>query len=383
MKDKNLKVAVGLSGGVDSSVSLLLLKKQGYQPIGVSLKYAAWQGKKNILRENICCSPESLAIAKKICQKLKVPYYVIDERLDFEEKVMGYFLSVLKEKKTPNPCLICNRLLKFNKLFDFAKEKGAQYVATGHYARVKDNKLLRAKDKKKDQSYFLCILEQSQLKDIIFPLGNLTKEKVYQIAKKEGFDFFTPLESRHNKAMVIDNKKGKDDNFLTGFTKTKQSQNLCFVSQQSIPFYLEEKIGFQPGEVIDIEDNPLGKHQGLHFYTIGQRKGIKLSNGPWWVIGFNKKKNQLIVTNKENDPALFSRTIVVSDLHFISGKAPKRVIKIEAKTRFSQPAASAKLYPLKKNKLELVFDCPQKAVTPGQWAVFYQKDVCLGGGVIL
>jgi len=355
MKDNNLKVVVGLSGGVDSSVSLLLLKKQGYQPIGVSLKYAAWQGKKNVLRENICCSPESLAIAKKICQKLKVPYYVIDERIDFEEKVMGYFLSVLKEKKTPNPCLVCNRLLKFNKLFDFAKEKGAQYVATGHYARVKNNKLLRAKDKKKDQSYFLCLLKQSQLKNIIFPLGNLTKEDVYQIAKKEGFDFFT---------------------------KIKQSQDLCFVSRQSIPFYLEEKIGFQPGEIIDIQNNLLGKHQGLHFYTIGQRKGIRLSNGPWWVVGFNKKKNQLIVTNKENDPALFSRTIIVSNVHFISGKAPKRVIKIEAKTRFSQPAASAKLYPLQKNKLELVFEQPQKAVTPGQWAVFYQGDVCLGGGVI-
>ena len=354
-KKNNRQVVVGLSGGVDSSVSLLLLKKQGYQPIGVSLKYAVWQGKKNILRENICCSPESLKIAKKICQKLKVPYYVIDEKLDFEKKVMGYFLSTLKEKKTPNPCLICNRLLKFNKLFDFAKEKGAQYVATGHYARVKDNKLLRAKDKKKDQSYFLCILEQSQLQNIIFPLGNLTKEKVYQIASKEGFNFFT---------------------------KTKQSQDLCFVSRQSIPFYLEEKIGFQPGEIIDIQGNLLGKHQGLHFYTIGQRKGIKLSNGPWWVIGFNKKKNQLIVTNKENDPALFSRTIVVSNVHFISGKAPKRVIKIKAKTRFSQPAASAKLYPLQKNKLKLVFEQPQKAVTPGQWAVFYQGDVCLGGGVI-
>lgn len=356
------KVVVGLSGGVDSSVALLLLKKQGYQPIGVSLKYSVWQNKKNVLRENACCSPKSLRIAKKICQNLKVPYYIIDERLDFKEKVMGYFLDVLKDKKTPNPCLVCNRLLKFNKLFDFAKEKGAQYVATGHYARIRKNQkmgqyeLLKGKDKKKDQSYFLCLLEQSQLKNIIFPLGNLTKEKVYQIASQEGFDFFT---------------------------KRKQSQDLCFVSRQSIPFYLEEKIGFQPGEIIDIQDNILGQHQGLHFYTIGQRKGIKLSDGPWWVIGFNIKKNQLIVTHKEDDPAIFSKIVIVTDAHFISGKAPQQIIKVQAKTRFNQSLAPAKLYSLPKNKLKLVFGRPQKAVTPGQWAVFYNREICLGGGVIL
>jgi len=360
-KNNNRQVVVGLSGGVDSSVSLLLLKKQGYQPIGVSLKYAVWQSKENILKENICCSQESFAIARKICQKLKVPYYTIDCRDEFKRKVMGYFLSVLKDKGTPNPCVVCNKLVKFKKLFEFAKEKGAQYVATGHYARIRKNQksgdyeLLKGKDKKKDQSYFLCLLKQNQLKNIIFPLGNLTKEKVYQIAKKEGFNFFT---------------------------KTKQSQDLCFVSRQSIPFYLEEKIGFQPGEIIDIQGNLLGQHQGLYFYTIGQRKKIKLSDGPWWVVSFKKKKNQLIVTNKENDPALFSRTIIVSNVHFISGKAPQKVIKIEAKTRFSQPLASAKLYSLQKNKLKLVFEQSQKAVTPGQWAVFYQGEICLGGGVI-
>ena len=297
MKNSKPKVVVGLSGGVDSSVSLLLLKKQGYQPIGVSLKYAVWQSKKNVLKENICCSKKSFAIARKICQKLKVPYYIVDCRLDFEEKVMGYFLDVLKNKRTPNPCLVCNRLVKFNKLFEFAKEKGAEYVATGHYARVKNNQLLKAKDKKKDQSYFLCLLNQNQLSKIIFPLGNLTKKKVYQVAKKGGFDFFT---------------------------KIKQSQDLCFVSQQSIPFYLEEKIGFQSGEIIDTKGRALGQHQGLHFYTIGQRKGIKLSDGPWWVVGFSQKKNQLIVTNREDDSALFSREVIISDYHFVSGKAPQK-----------------------------------------------------------
>lgn len=360
-KNNNQQVVVGLSGGVDSSVSLLLLKKQGFQPIGVSLKYAAWSSEKNLLRENICCSKESFAIAKKICRQMKVPYYILDCQFDFKEKVMGYFLDVLKDKRTPNPCLICNRLVKFKALFNFAKQKGINYVATGHYARIRKNKrigqyeLLRGKDKKKDQSYFLCLLEESDLANIIFPLGNYFKEEVYQIAKKAGFDFFL---------------------------KQKQSQDLCFVARQSIPAYLEEAIGFQPGKIVDQQGNLLGKHQGLYFYTIGQRKGLNLSGGPWWVAGFDKKKNYLIVVNREDDPALFSQKVIISDYHFISGQAPERAIKVKAKTRFSQALASAKLYPPKEKKLKLVFDQSQRAVTAGQWAVFYQGEVCLGGGVI-
>jgi len=368
MSKENKKVVVGLSGGVDSSVSLLLLKKQGYQPIGVSLKYAVWKNKKNILRENVCCSKASFSVARQVCQKLDIPYYIIDEKIEFEEKVMGYFLKVLKEKKTPNPCLVCNRLVKFNSIIDFARGKGIKYVATGHYARTKKNietkkyELLKGKDRKKDQSYFLCLLNQAQLSRIIFPLGDYTKEQVYRLAKKEGFDFFN---------------------------KIKQSQDLCFVARRSIQSYLEEKIGLEPGEIINQKGDILGKHQGLHFYTIGQRKGIGLSGGPWRVVGFDKKKNQLIVTNNENDKALFQKEVIVSNCSFISGQAPNQPIKVMAKTRYHQKLASAKLYPLLKNllrnsvpKLKLVFDKPQKAITPGQWAVFYNNDVCLGGGVI-
>ena len=365
---KSKKIVVGLSGGVDSSISLLLLKKQGYQPIGVSLKYSVWENKRNILKENICCSAESFNIAKEICKKLNVPHYIIDVELDFKEKVIGYFLRVLKEKKTPNPCLVCNRLVKFSKLFNFAKKKGIKYVATGHYARVRENKetkkfeLLKARDEKKDQSYFLSLLNQKQLKNIVFPLGNYTKEQVYKIAKKEGFDFFS---------------------------KIKQSQDLCFVAKQSIISYLEEEIGFEPGEIIDQKNNVLGQHQGLHFYTIGQRRGIIVPNGPWWVIDFNRQKNQLIVTNQEDDPSLFRETVIISNPSFISGQAPKKVIKVEAKTRFSQLSSPAKLYLGGK---KLVFDHPQKAITSGQWAVFYlprqsnakagDEGVCLGGGEI-
>ncbi|MAF20190.1 MAG: tRNA 2-thiouridine(34) synthase MnmA [Parcubacteria group bacterium] len=355
MEKDNKKVVVGLSGGVDSSVSLLLLKKQGYQPIGLSLKYTSWQDKRNLLKENICCSQESFAIAKKICQKLKAPYHIVDQKLDFKEKVMGYFLSVLKDKKTPNPCLICNHSVKFNKLFDFAKKHNIKYVATGHYARTENGQLLKAKDKEKDQSYFLALLTKKQLKNIIFPLGNYTKAQVYQIAEKQGFDFFK---------------------------KIKQSQDLCFVAQKSMPAYLAKEIGLEPGQIVDKKGKILGKHQGLHFYTIGQRKGLNLPQGPWYVIGFDKKKNHLIVTNKEDDKNLFKQTVFVSEVHFISDKIPVKMVKVKAKTRFNQELSSANLYPLKNDQVKLIFDKPQKAVAPGQWAVFYDKDICLGGGVI-
>jgi len=365
MKSNNKKVVVGLSGGVDSSVSLLLLKKQGYKPIGLSLRYAVWENKKNILRENICCSEASFNIAREVCKRLDVPYYIVDHEADFKDKVIGYFLKVLKDKKTPNPCLVCNKAVKFSKLFDFAKKHGAQYVATGHYARVRKNQetkkyeLLKAKDDRKDQSYFLCLLNQKRLSKMIFPLGDYLKDQVYKIAQKEGFEFFT---------------------------KIRQSQDLCFVAQQSILSYLEEEIGFEPGKIIDKYNNILGEHQGLHFYTIGQRKGIAIANGPWWVIRLDKDKNHLIVTNNENDPALFSKEVIVTDYHFISGQIPQKMIKVEAKTRYHQKPALAKIYPptggLKNKKLKLVFEKSQKTITPGQWTVFYKGDICLGGGII-
>ena len=357
----NKKVVVGLSGGVDSSVSLMLLKKEGYQPIGVSLKYAVWENKKNILRENVCCSEASFNIAQEICKRLDIPYHVLDHELDFKDKVIGYFLKTLKNKKTPNPCLVCNKTVKFNKLFEFAKKQGAQYVATGHYAKVRKNsetkkyELLKAKDERKDQSYFLCLLNQKQLSKVIFPLGDYIKDQVYKIAQKQGFEFFT---------------------------KIRQSQDLCFVAQQSVSSYLEEEIGIEPGEIVDKKGKALGEHQGLHFYTIGQRKGVGLPGGPWWVIKLDKSKNQLVVTNDEDDPALFSKEISITDYHFISGQEPKKVIKAEAKTRYHQRLAPVKIHPPKNKKLKLAFDKSQKAVTPGQWAVFYDGDVCLGGGII-
>ncbi len=361
MKNNKGKIVVGLSGGVDSSVALVLLKKQGYQPIGVSFKYNIWKSSKNQLKQNACCSAESLAIAKKVCQKLKVPHYIIDKKLDFKKKVMEYFLLSLQKNETPNPCIICNRLMKFNHLSQFAKKMKAEYLATGHYARIKKAKdgkyqLLKAKDKEKDQSYFLCLLEEKELKKIIFPLGNYFKKEVYQIAKKAGINFFT---------------------------KKKQSQDLCFVSAKSLKAYLENKIGIKEGDIVDNQGNILGKHQGLHFYTLGQRKGIKLSGGPWKVVKKDSQKNQLVVTNQKNDADFSTKEAFLSDVHFISGKFPQKAMKIQVKTRFVQKPVLAKLSIEKKqNRGKLFFNKPQYSITPGQWAVFYQKDVCLGGGIL-
>jgi len=354
------KIVVGMSGGVDSSMALLLLKKQGWQPIGVSLKLPVWKDKKNCLRENVCCTVESFRIAKNICRKLGVPYHIADVQKDFKREVINYFVSSLKRKQTPNPCVICNRYLKFKKLLDWAKKHKIDYVATGHYAKIKQNpktrkyELLKAKDKNKDQTYSLCFLPQKWLSRIIFPLGDCTKERVYKLAEKEGFEFFL---------------------------KTKQSQDFCFIDNKLMPEFLKKEIGQKPGLIVDENHRVLGKHQGLHFYTIGQRKGIKLPNGPYFVKGFNIKKNILIVTNKSKE--LLQKEVFLSPFNFISGVLPNKAINAQAKIRYRQSLESAILYPVKSGKSKIVFKESQRAVTLGQFCVFYDKNVCLGGGVIV
>ncbi|MEK7580026.1 MAG: tRNA 2-thiouridine(34) synthase MnmA [Patescibacteria group bacterium] len=353
------KIVVGMSGGVDSSMALLLLKKQGWRPIGVSLKLPAWKNKKNHLRENVCCTVESFRIAKKICHKLGVPYYIADVQKDFKREVINYFIFSLKRKQTPNPCVICNRYLKFKKLLDWAKRHRIDYVATGHYAKIRRNskackyELLKGKDKNKDQSYSLCFLPQKWLSHIIFPLGDYIKEEVYKLAKKEGFEFFL---------------------------KTKQSQDFCFIDNKSMPEFLKKEIGQKQGLIMDENHQVLGKHQGLHFYTIGQRKGINLPNGPYFVKGFDIKKNILIATNKPKE--LLQKKVFLSSFNFISAALPNKAINVQAKIRYRQSLESAILYPVKLGKLKIVFKKSQRAITPGQFCVFYNKNVCLGGGVI-
>ncbi len=368
---KKGKIIVGLSGGVDSSMALVLLKEQGWEPIGVSLRYSVWQSKKNLLRENVCCSTESFAIAKAVCKKLDVPYHVYDVAPDFKKEVIDYFTSELKKNATPNPCVRCNRFLKFDKLFEFAKKQGVKYVATGHYAKTRNlepgptqgrtptqrrrtgNQLLIAKDKDKDQTYSLSRLPQKWLKYIVFPLGDYTKPEIFKLAKKNKFEFFL---------------------------KRKQSQDFCFVAGKSLKAFLADQLGTKIGDIVDQEGKKLDQHQGLHFYTIGQRKGLGLSGGPFYVTAKDKAKNQLIVSKDKKD--LLRKEVLLTNCHFISGQPPKRAIRVKAKIRYQHQAAPATLKPLDGSKFQLVFAKPQSAVTPGQFAVFYQDDICLGNGII-
>lgn len=348
-----------MSGGVDSSVSLILLKQQGFEPIGVSLKYAVWQDKENQLRENVCCDSESFKIAKYVCQKLDIPYHIIDVSQEFQKTVIDYFTDELKKNLTPNPCVVCNPQLKFDQLFKAAKKLGANYVATGHYAQIRQNsktklcQLLKAKDLAKDQTYSLAFLPQKLLGKIILPLGKYTKSEVIAMAQAAGFSFYE---------------------------KRKQSQDFCFVSGKSLNSFLTKSIGLKEGPIKNLDGKILGSHLGLHFYTIGQRKGIKLAGGPYFVVGFDLKDNTLLVSKSAAD--LNGLQTTLKPCNFISQPKPTKPITVKAKIRSQHSAAKAKLETNNGSGI-LTFSKPQKAITPGQYAVFYNKNICLGGGKII
>jgi len=352
----NKKIVVGMSGGVDSSITLFLLKQAGWDPIGVSLKLAHWKNKDNCL-ENACCTDESLLTAKEICKKLNVPYYTYNVKKEFQKEVIDYFIKELKNNRTPNPCTVCNRKLKFKKLFEWAKKHGIKYVATGHYADTKFNKktnqyeLIKAKDQTKDQTYGLAHLPQSYIKNIVLPLGKYTKKQVYKIAKKAGFDVYS---------------------------KRKQSQDLCFVSSKALPLFLNAKIGKKPGNIVTDKGKIVGEHPGLHYYTIGQRKGLKL-NTKHYVKEQRGKTNELIITDRKE--TIGGKKVILKPFHFISGKTPDKKLKIEAKVRYSQPLAKGVLE-VKGKTLEINFKKNQDYIAPGQFCVFYQGKTCLGCGVI-
>lgn len=347
-----------MSGGVDSSMALVLLKKAGWKPIGVSLKLPVWAYRNNLWRENLCCTQESLDTAKRVCEKLGVPYYVFDVQKEFQKTVIDYFVKELKQGRTPNPCVICNRYFKFKSLLGFADKQGIKFVATGHYAKTQLNsetekhELLVSKDKAKDQTYYLSFLTQDMLARIIFPLADYTKQEICQMAEELGFK---------------------------ELTQKRESQDFCFVAGKSMSKFLEKEIGIKPGKIVDENGNALAKHQGIHFYTIGQRKGIGLSGGPYFVKSLDKENNLVVVTKDKK--MISQREIILSPFNFVFGQAPGKEMKVMAKIRYGAKLAPAAVYPLNK-KLKITFSKPQIAVTPGQVCVFYQSNVCLGGGII-
>jgi len=374
-RKKMAKVVVGMSGGVDSSVSLLLLKEQGYEPIGVSLKYDIWRDSCNDCEENVCCSKKSFAIAKNVCKQLGVDHYIVDVATQFKKEVIDYFISELKNGRTPSPCVFCNPKVKFKNLLDFADKHGCQYIATGHYARVNyANKnegsriggkaeLLKAVDEKKDQTYSLSFLTQKELSRIIFPLGEMTKGQVYEIANKQkGFEIFE---------------------------KQKQSQDFCFISGKSLPRFLEKEIGVSEGFVKNTNDKVVGIHKGLHFYTIGQRKGIGIGGvpreargakwGPYYVVEKDINTNDLIVS--QNRSNFSKKEIMLKPFNIISGDNLAVPVMVMAKLRSGAKENKAIISQVG-DELILEFKHSQDSVTPGQVAVFYKGDHCLGAGVI-
>ncbi len=340
------KVFVALSGGVDSAVSAALLKKAGFDVTGIFLK--CWNDK-----TPSCSMPADERTARIVASFLKIHFSPWDFTREYQEKVLDYLIKGYKKGLTPNPDVVCNHEIKFGLFFKRALSQGADFVATGHYARIKNGKILKGQDKNKDQSYFLATINPRVLNKTLFPVGDYTKFQVRQIAKKLGL----PNAARHS------------------------SQGLCFVGQVDFVRFLKNYLPTKRGVIVDLKGQVLGQHQGALFYTIGQRHGLRLSGGPYFVVKKNIKKNLLIVSKNEKD--LRQKEIFVSKINWFS-KPKKFPTKIGCKIRYRQPDAKAVIRPVSnKGVFKVVFSKPQRAIAPGQFAVFYQGSQMIGGGVIL
>jgi tRNA-specific 2-thiouridylase len=349
------KVVVAMSGGVDSSVAAALLKEQGYEVIGMMLRLWSEPGKEE---SNRCCTPDSMAQARRVAAILDIPFYVIDAKEVFRETVVEYFLEGYARGETPNPCLICNRKIRWTFLLDHALALGAEFMATGHYVRIQKtegrSELLRAVDKNKDQSYVLHVLDQEKLKHALFPVGEYTKPEIRQIAEKHGL----PTASR------------------------KDSQDLCFLAGEDYRNFLQRNAAemLQPGEIVTRNGESLGAHNGLANYTIGQRKGLGVASPvPLYVITKDAVRNTLIVGEQHE---LGSSELIARAVNWVSGDAPREPFHAQVKIRYTAKEAWAWVTPNGEDQAQVRFDAPQRDITAGQAAVFYQGELMLGGGII-
>ncbi len=354
------RVIVGMSGGVDSSVSAYLLQQQGYQVEGLFMKN--WEEDDT---DEYCAAAEDLKDAQQVCDKLGITLHTINFATEYWDNVFEYFLAEYKAGRTPNPDIMCNKEIKFKAFLEFACEDlGADYIATGHYVRreFRDGQwaMIRGRDSNKDQSYFLYTLSDKQLAQTLFPVGDIEKPKVRKIAEQAGL-------ITHNK---------------------KDSTGICFIGERKFKDFLSQYLPAQPGNIESAEGEVIGKHDGLMYHTLGQRKGLRiggLANAgeePWYVVDKDMARNVLIVGQGHNHPRLFSKGLIANQLHWVNRKPVTTSFACTAKTRYRQDDVPCTVTPLEDGNYQVLFEQPQIAVTPGQSVVFYQNDVCLGGGII-
>lgn len=349
-------VIVGMSGGVDSSVCAALLKEEGYNVVGLFMKN--WE---EFDEHGVCQSSKEYADVVAVCEKLDIPYYSVDFIKEYKEQVFEHFVEEYKMGYTPNPDILCNREIKFKVFYEKARELGADFLATGHYCQngVVDGKnvLLKGADPLKDQSYFLYTIKSEILKNVLFPIGHLPKTEVRKIAAK--YDLAT---------------KNKKD-----------STGICFIGERNFKNFLSHYVTFTDGDFETLDGSIVGRHTGATYYTLGQRKGLGLGGPgePWFVVGKDIERNVVIVERGENHPAMFSDSLIATDLEFTTGEWNRPLpFKCKAKIRYRQKDQDCTVTKIENGKITVEFDQPQRAITPRQSVVFYDGDICLGGGMI-
>ncbi len=355
----NERVVVAMSGGVDSSVAAALLVEQGYDVVGIMMRLWSEPGVAGSAPVNRCCTPDQMADARRVADHLNIPFYVLDVQDLFRQSVVQYFIDEHERGVTPNPCILCNRQIRFSHLYDHAMALDARYLATGHYARIQpapdgSYQLREAVDAHKDQSYVLHVLTQSQLPHVLFPIGGYAKDEVRELAR----DFGLPVASKQD------------------------SQDLCFLGDGDYRRFLRDYASktAEPGPILDSDGRHLGDHTGLAGYTIGQRKGLGLATPePVYVLRKDVSRNALIVGERSQ---LGQRHLTASDVNWVGGTPPAAGSAAQVKIRYKAPAVPAAVYPGPNGTMRIEFEDPVMGLTPGQGAVVYDGEICLGGGLI-
>lgn len=354
------RVIVGLSGGVDSSVAALLLLQQGYSVEGLFMKN--WEEDDT---EDYCSAAIDLADAQAVADQLGIKLHTRNFASEYWDRVFTYFLDEYRAGRTPNPDIMCNKEIKFKAFLDLALEMGADYIATGHYARIARDpdgtvRMLKGMDNNKDQTYFLYTLQQHQLQHSLFPVGELEKSQVREIAEQAGFTT----------------------------ARKKDSTGICFIGERKFSDFLQRFLPAQPGDIVTPQGESIGRHHGLMYYTIGQRQGLGIGgrkdadDSPWFVVDKDMGNNRLIVTQGHQHELLMKHFLQASQLHWVAGHAPAPQFECKAKIRYRQTEESCQVRMLENTRCEVCFPDAQRAITPGQSIVFYQGDICLGGGII-